>query len=134
MNHLVKTSLLSFGLVTAAVSALAAEGGSVPSLREQPAVRALGRAAVRAQVLRRLDLNAEQVARLKARRAATAEALRAIRADETLTREQKIAKAREVGGAARAEMRATLTPEQQAKLDALRERIRERQRSGATSQ
>lgn len=131
MKSLAKISLLSFGLVSAAFPAFAAEGEAVSPHPDRPVLRALGRAAVRAHVLRRLELNADQVAQFKARRAATVEALKAIRADETLTREQKLARARQVGEAARAEMRAKLTPEQQAKLDALRERIRERQRSVA---
>jgi Spy/CpxP family protein refolding chaperone len=93
-------------------------------------LRALAaRAAVRAHVARRLNLTAEQITRLKSRRSVAADAMKAIRADEGLTREQKIAQGRSLGEATRGEMRAILTPEQRAKLDAFRERLGERQRT-----
>lgn len=126
MKQLTRISLLAFGLTAVAFPAFSAEGDAPTDRPRRPLLRALvaRHAARQAQALRRLDLTADQISQLKAKRANTANALRAIRADSSLTREQKMAKAREVGQAARSEIRALLTPEQQAKLDQMRERSR----------
>lgn len=74
------------------------------------------------QIARRLELTPDQVSKLKASRAATASALKAIRADASLSTEQKKEKARATLQAARAEMRGVLTQEQLRKLQHLRAR------------
>jgi hypothetical protein len=128
MKTLAKITVVSAGLLAAAIPGYAAtkeKAGAADRLANRPLLRALvqRRAAVRAQVAKRLDLSADQVAQLKARRASTADALKAIRKDSTLTAEQKKAKARETLQAARADVRATLTPEQQSKLAKIRARL-----------
>lgn len=134
MNTFSKLSLLVLGLATAALPAFSAEGDAPAAPRpERPLLRALAaRRAVQARVLKRLDLTAEQKTQLKAQRDATASALKAIRADQSLTQEQKKAKAREAVQSARVQMRSLLTKDQQAKLDKMRERLRAA-RSGAGS-
>ena len=52
--------------------------------------------------------------------------LKALRSDQTLTRDQKRDKFREIGKASFATINAALTPEQQRKHDAMREKARER--------
>lgn len=77
------------------------------------------RQALQQQMAKKLHLSAEQRTQLKASRAKTADALKAIRADTTLSADQKKAKARETLQAARAEMRSVLTPDQLKKWDKL---------------
>lgn len=127
MNTFSKISFIVLGLATAALPAFSADSDTTPSAPrpERPPLRALAaRRAVQARVLKRLDLTAEQKTQLKAQRDATAGALKAIRADQSLTREEKKAKAREVAQSARTQMRSLLTTEQQAKLAKMRERLR----------
>lgn len=76
------------------------------------------------QIAKKLHLTAEQRTQLKASRAKTAAALKAIRADAALSADQKKAKARETLQVARTEMRAVLTPEQLKKWDKLRQHLR----------
>jgi hypothetical protein len=128
MKTLAKITLVSAGLLAATLPAFSAakeKTGPADRLANRPLLRALvqRRAAVRAQVAKRLDLSAEQIAQLKARRASTAEALKAIRSDATLTAEQKKAKARETLQAARNDLRSTLTPEQKTRLAKIRAKL-----------
>ncbi len=127
MNTFSKISFIVLGLATTALPAFSADSNTTPAAPrpERPPLRALAaRRAVQARVLKRLDLTAEQKTQLKAQRDATAGTLKAIRADQSLTREEKKAKAREVAQSARTQMRSLLTTDQQAKLDKMRERLR----------
>ena len=128
MKTLLKISLLALGLGTMAfpaVRAAAADDATAPAAKH-PRLRALlkHRAMVRARVARELNLTSEQIAQLKADRAKTRDAVKAIRADTSLTPKQKRAKARETLLAARNEMRGVLSAEQLAKLDVLRQQHR----------
>jgi Spy/CpxP family protein refolding chaperone len=130
METLLKASLLILGLSAAALPVLQAADttASAPTEKHHPKLRALlkHRAAIRKAVARRLDLTAEQKAQMKANREKTVATLKALRADPNLTREQKRAQARQTLEAARAEMRNVLTPEQQAKLKDMREKVKAR--------
>jgi Spy/CpxP family protein refolding chaperone len=131
MKKLIKFALVAVGLGVGALSALpaaAAETNTDVPKERHPRLRALvkQRAAMRAEVARRLDLTDEQKAQLKSGRAKTAETLKTLRHDPNLTREQKREQARDALEAARAELRGVLTPEQQAKLDQARESRRTR--------
>lgn len=88
------------------------------------------RAMLRAHAARKLDLSADQRAQIKANGVRTREQLKALRADTSLTREQKRDRAREVLQSARNQFRGVLTPEQQAKLDQARAK-RQGKRPGA---
>ena len=81
------------------------------------------RAAVRRHVVKKLGLTQDQLAKLKADRSGTASAIKAIRADSTLTADQKKAKIRDTVKTARAQMRSVLTQDQQKKLDHIRARV-----------
>lgn len=130
MKTFLKISVVILGLAAGSLPLLHAADASDSAKSEgrHPQLRALlkHRAAVRAAVARRLDLTAEQKTQLKTGREKTAAALRALRADPNLTREQKRAQAKQTVETARAEMRHLLTPEQQQKLKSLREKMQER--------
>ena len=72
---------------------------------------------------RRLDLTPEQRNQIRAVQSKTRAAVKPIRADPTLTVEQKEAKLREIRQASRAEAHAVLTAEQQQKLERIRQRM-----------
>lgn len=76
-------------------------------------------------------LTAEQRAKLDELRRTQREKLQAIRADETLTPEQRRQKARESLAAGRAELGAVFTPEQRERLQQGRAHLRERMRHAA---
>jgi len=127
MKTLTKLSLLILGLATLSFPILRAANDAnadKPALRARPGI--LRRLAVRRQVIRKLDLSADQISQLKAKRQAVREAAKAIRQDQSLTREQKKAKLRETLQATRGEVRSTLTPDQQAKVKKFRERLKAR--------
>lgn len=119
MNTLTKLSLVALAFAAAAPFAPAA------SPRAEHA-----RHALRAHALKRLELTAEQRSALRDRRAALKETLQGIRADSALSREQRREKAREALAAARGAFRDTLTAEQKAKLETLRERAKHHRRRG----
>ncbi len=128
MKTLLKMSLLAVGLATAAsslvnaaeVAPAAAPAGKHPHRHAALAHRKM----VRHHVAKQLGLSAEQTATLKADRAKTHDAVKAIRADASLTPEQKKAKLRDTVKSARTEMRSVLTPDQQTQLKQLRSRGR----------
>jgi len=68
----------------------------------------------------RLELTSAQRTQMHEAQSKAHAAMKVVRADTTLTVEQKKAKAREISQASRAEMRGLLTPEQSAKLDQIR--------------
>ena len=74
------------------------------------------------RVMKKLALTSDQRAKIHNLRRQMAEAVKPIRADTTLTPEQKREKIRSIAQANRAQMRSVLTPEQQQKLQALRQR------------
>jgi protein CpxP len=133
MKSLAKISLLAAGLAVASASVFAADSTPAPTPAPAPGdhaahprLRAMmrQRAELRAHIAKRLDLTDAQKGQLKARRAETRTALQALRADSNLTQEQKRAKAKELVASSRTDLRSVLTPDQQAKLDQMRERVR----------
>lgn len=129
MKSLLKISVLTLGIIVAAapcVSAATAADSAAPAPRAHLGVRAklLRRAALRRHAMRKLGLTDAQKTQLKATRANTAAAVKAIRADASLTPEQKKAKVRETLLAARTQARSVLTPDQQAKLQQMRSKHR----------
>jgi hypothetical protein len=130
MKTLLKASLLSLGLAVVSVPAFAAARDKSADGARRPALKALmeRRAKVRGHAIKKLDLTADQKTQLQAKRSETKSALQALRADTSLTKEQKRAKAQELLKGARTTMRSTLNADQQAQLDQGRERARERLR------
>ena len=80
------------------------------------------------RVGRRLNLNSDQVSQLKSFRAQTVDKIKGIRADSSLTTEQKKAQAREALQTARTEMRGVLTEDQKARASKMLQRLRRRRR------
>lgn len=74
-------------------------------------------------IARRLGLSQDQMAKMKAVREKTHEAMQAIRADAALTPEQRQTKGRTTLQSARTEAREILTAEQKEKLDEMRDRM-----------
>ena len=130
MKTLLKMSLLAVGLAAAAASLVnAAEvaPAAAPTGKHAHRHAALAhRQLARHRIAKRLGLSAEQAATLKADRAKTRAAVQAIRADASLTPEQKKAKLRDTVKSARTEMRGVLTADQQAQVQQLRARLRGR--------
>lgn len=146
MKTLLKLPLLAAGLFAAAASPFlhAAVTNATPATPAAPDATAaapgiaakhprlhamlLRRQAVRQRVAKKLGLSADQISQLKAERAKIATTVKGIRADASLTPEQKKAKVRETLQSARTAMRGVLTPEQQAKAKELRAKVGERLR------
>ncbi len=130
MKNLTKLSLLAAGLAVVALPTFAADNAPAdqPAQHAHPRAHAMlqRRAAMRAHALKRLDLTDAQKQQLKSQRESTKSALKALRADASLTKEQKREKARELVATARTNFRNALTPEQQAKLDQMRAKLRHR--------
>ena len=126
MKTLLRLTLLAAGLIAAVLPAANAAEATQDPAAKHPRLRAMLalRQAVNQRVAKKLGLSADQVAQLKADRAKAAAAVKTIRADTSLTPDQKKAKVRETVQAARAEMRGVLTPDQQAKLQKMRARWR----------
>ena len=74
----------------------------------------------RADMAEKLGLSAEQKAGIKNIRQQERDALKALKDDSSLTKDQRKAKAQEIREASRAQSKAVLTPEQQAQAEALR--------------
>ncbi|MEO5957942.1 MAG: hypothetical protein ABIR80_02410 [Opitutaceae bacterium] len=125
MKTLVKLSLLALGLIVSAVPALTAAPIKGDRGANRPHLKALvqRRAALKAHVAKRLELTDDQKSQLKAKRGETRSALKALRDDTTLTREQKKEKARELLKGTRSEMRSLLKADQTAKLDKARDHL-----------
>jgi len=125
MKTLVKLTLVAALLGAAALplTVIAADAASVG--KDHPRLRQLmqRRHAIAHRIAHRLGLSADQTGELKAIRAKTRASLQAIRGDAALTPDQKKAKARETLQAARPQMRAVLTADQQAQLGQLRARF-----------
>ena len=134
MKTLAKLTLLAAGLAVSALPLIRAEAPVANQERpagHHPYLRAMAqRQEMRKRIAHRLGLSADQIAKLKASRLETATAIKAIRADASLTPAQKKAKARETLQGTRVAMRSVLTPDQLAKWDKARKHLRER-RQGA---
>ena len=89
------------------------------------------RKAVRERIAQRLGLTAGQTAQLKAIRDQAATTVKSLRADATLTRDQKKAQAREALQAARTAARGVLTADQTKQLNHLRQHLRARRHGKA---
>ena len=74
------------------------------------------------RMVKDLDLSADQQIQIEAIHKQTAEQLKAVRGDASLTDDQKHAKSRELRKSTEEQVRAVLTPEQQAKAKELREK------------
>jgi hypothetical protein len=123
MKTFFKFTVLSAVLLAAIGSNLnAATPTETPSAPGHARLHALIRrhAAARHHVAKKLDLSSDQIAALKAARASTATTLKVIRADQSLTADQKKAKVRESLQSARKTMQGVLTADQQAKLQHFR--------------
>lgn len=135
MKTLTKIALIAAGLMTVATvlpvlhaaDDTAAPAGKRALAGKHPRLRALmQRKAMRQRIAQRMGLSADQKTQLKATRASTVEAVKAIRADKSLSPEQKKTKLRETLQAARTTARGALNADQQARLGKLREQMRER--------
>ena len=133
MNTFTKIPLLAVGLALASLPFVSAAdnnnsdpSNSIPTpaaAGRHPRLRALllRRQMVVRQVARRLGLSQDQAAQLKSLRAQTKSTLKGIRSDSSLSVEQKKAKVRETLQNTRAQMKSTLTPDQQSQLKQMRE-------------
>ena len=131
MKTLTKLTLLAAGLAAAAVAIpvlnAADDTAATAPAANHPLLRALmRRQAIRQHVAQKLGLTADQITQLKATRASTVAAVKDIRADTSLTADQKKAKVRETVQAAFATARGTLTADQQAQLREMRTQLRAR--------
>jgi len=114
-------SVLALAAATAAPLASAQDASTRPEHREQR--MGPGPRGDRLKMLsEHLGLTADQKAKLQPILKAERDALEALRDDRSLTREARRDKMREIMESHAAQVRAVLTPEQQAKLDALREK------------
>ncbi|MBI3875986.1 MAG: hypothetical protein HY300_08515 [Verrucomicrobia bacterium] len=77
------------------------------------------------ELAEQLNLTDEQKEKLKPIVQEEVEKLKALREDATLSRQDKVAKFREIQEGAQAKIKAILTPEQQEKMDKLREKAKE---------
>ncbi len=77
------------------------------------------------ELAEQLNLTDEQKEKLKPIVQEQAEKLKALREDTTLSQQDKIAKFREIQQAGQEKIKAILTPEQQQKMDKLREQAKE---------
>jgi len=129
MKTFTKVTLLTLGLASAALPFLSAADTTAPAVPANPAPGArfpvlrqmfVRRMAMIRRVAKRLGLSADQIAQFKSLRQQTVASLKGIRADSTLTPQQKRAKAVEVLQSARTQMRGVLTSDQLAQLEKIR--------------
>lgn len=128
MKTFLKTSLLFAGALAIALPSMQAADASTSPAAPNPVahphrrIGPLGRMMIRHRVAQQLGLSADQITQLKANRTTAASSIKAVRADTSLTPEQKHARVQEIVANTRAQMKSVLTPEQQAKLQELRAR------------
>lgn len=116
-------SVLTLTAATAAPLASAQDASARPERPERRERMGPGPRGDRLKMLsEHLGLTADQKAKLQPIFKAERDALEALRDDQSLTREARRDKMREIVESHAAQIRAVLTPEQQAKLDALREK------------
>lgn len=138
MKSLLKVTLLTTGILAGLLPALNAQtttAPTAPATSSAPAPAHPGRKALlmrramlRHHIAKKLGLTSDQIAQLKTARTNTHAAIKAIRTNTSLTPDQKKAQIRETLKTARAQMRAVLTPDQQAKLQELRAKFRKAHR------
>ena len=140
MKNLAKITLLAAGLASvfpfvnaastdAPAPAPAPDATSNGAVANHPKRQGMmrHRRAIARHIAHKLNLNADQITQLKTIRSSTRTSLMSIRSNTNLTPDQKKSQAREVLKSSRTQMRALLTPEQQAKLDEMKNRAWERQ-------
>lgn len=139
MKNLIKISLVAAAVAATFPFTVAAQtSGTAPAAAPAVAAPAAGahhpkmhrammkrRAALHHRIVRQLHLNATQKTQLKTIRQNTAASLKALRANTSLTPEQRKAQAHQLLAAAHTQMRGVLTPEQQTKLHRMKARVRE---------
>ena len=133
MKTFLKLTLLSVGFVAAFPVLHAADPAPAATpAHKHPRLHAFlqRHAAIRHRIAQRLGLSADQLSKLKEARAKTAAAVKAVRADPTLSPEQKKARVREAVQTARTEMRGVLTPEQQKQWKKMQNHLRARPGKG----
>ncbi len=132
MKNLLKVTLFTTGILAGFLPAMNAQtttttpatpaGTAAPAHLGRRAM--IRRAMIRHHIAKKLGLTADQKTQLKTARANTHAAVKAIRDNNSLTPDQKKAQIRETLKTARAQMRAVLTPDQQAKLQRIRAKLR----------
>ena len=138
MKTIAKMTLLAAGLTAAmpfvnAATPTDAAPGSTPAVNAPAGAHPRARAAMRHRralarhIAHKLNLNEGQVAQLKSIRSSTRTTVQSIRVNTSLTPELKKTQIREALQAARTQMRSVLTPDQQAKLDEMKNHAWERQ-------
>ena len=133
MKTFLKLTLVTVGFVAAFPVLHAADlaPAAAPAAKHSRLHAFLQRhAAIRHRIAQRLGLSADQVSKLKAARAKTAAAVKAVRADTALSPEQKKARMHEVVQTARTELRGVLTPEQQKQWKKMQSHLRARPGKG----
>jgi hypothetical protein len=119
---------LCFGADTAApfsMDAKPAAAENAPARRIGPeARRKIFRRMLTARIARALHLTPAQQAQLRAIRGQTAASVRAIRADQTLTADQKAERIRQAKQGARRQIHGILTAEQEVKLHKIQRHLR----------
>jgi len=129
MKTLARIVFIAAGVAVAVPATNAADPAAPTSGtgEKHPRLHALmQRKAVRERIAQRLGLTAGQTAQLKAIRDQAATTVKSLRADATLTRDQKKAQAREALQAARTAARGVLTADQTKQLNHLRQHFRAR--------
>ena len=138
MKNLTKITLVAASLAAAIpfLSNAAPTEGATPSTPAVTTTPAAGQPAqhpmmhrrrmLQRRIARKLNLSPDQISQIKSIRMSARETLKGIRANTSLTPEQKKAQAREAIQSARTQMHGLLTPEQQAKLAEIKARIQER--------
>ena len=115
-------------LALAAAPVLRAEDPPATPPADQPAGHHARRDELREhyqRMVKDLNLTSDQQAKAEAILKQTGDELRALRADTTLTPDQRHAKAKDLRRGAEEQIHALLTPDQQAKAKALREQHRQ---------
>jgi Spy/CpxP family protein refolding chaperone len=135
MKTLAKISLFVLGFSAVSIpafSATAENAAPAPATGKHAHLRAAlqkRQARLRAQVAKRLDLTDAQKEQLKAKRAELKTALKTVKDDASLSKEQKRAKVGELLQSARSNLRSVLNADQQAKLDQIREKVRKHRKA-----
>jgi Spy/CpxP family protein refolding chaperone len=124
MKILCKTLLPLAGLVLLASPVLRADEPDAPPPPDRRERREDMRENAK-KMAAELNLTADQQTQIEAIHKQTADAIKAMRADTSLSEDQKRAKGRELRKAAEEQVRAVLTPEQRAKAKELREKRRQ---------
>jgi len=107
----------------------AEEAGKPPAREGRPGKAGKGERGDRlAMLTEHLALTPDQVTKIKPILSSERDALRAVMQDTSTDRDAKRPKVREIRESHNAQIRALLTPEQQAKMDALRESAGKKQR------